>query len=185
MAAARRLVSGPAKKGEEVGLPPIRHQPDILPVSGGDGVGRDRWHPLHGGRLRRHHVEARQTGALAHVESAAGVVVAIAAWMLDPVACVGMEPGPPRVSISASAGRHDLLAQRGSARSSSGGATVAKEEPHDRPEETDAVRAAPPADDCVRPEAAARDGRCGTPDGSDDTRDPSDRGHGARDGRRR
>ena len=98
-----------------------------------------RWHPLHGRRLRQHYVEARQTGALAHVETAPGVVVAISAWMLDPVACVGMELGSPRASISALAELHDLLAQRGLRRSSSGGALVAEEEPHERPKETDAV----------------------------------------------
>ena len=50
-----------------------------------------RWHPLYGRRVRRHYVERRVGGEVVHVEVAPGVVMVVAAWMLDPVACAGME----------------------------------------------------------------------------------------------
>ena len=40
-------------------------------------------------------------GEFVHVEAAPGVVMVVAAWMLDPVACAGMEIGAPRVSLAA------------------------------------------------------------------------------------
>jgi hypothetical protein len=46
-----------------------------------------RWHPLHGQRLRRQGSEDRKAGRFVHVETAPGVVVVLAAWMLDPMAC--------------------------------------------------------------------------------------------------
>jgi hypothetical protein len=48
-----------------------------------------------------------------------GVVTAIAAWMLDPVACAGMATiGAPRVVVSALLDLHHLLTERGFRRSS-------------------------------------------------------------------
>jgi hypothetical protein len=103
-----------------------------------------------------------------HVETAPGVIVVVAAWMLDPVACVGMELGYPRVSISALIDLHDLLIRRGLRRSSAGDAAVAEEEQHDRSEDADGDRAATPTNHSVRlNEAAARHGDCfavGAPD---------------------
>jgi hypothetical protein len=58
-------------------------------------------------------------GQVVHIEVAPGVVTVVAAWMLDPVACAGMELGPPRVS-AALAELHDLLLERGFRRSSGG-----------------------------------------------------------------
>ena len=68
-----------------------------------------RWHALYGRRLRRQCSENRQSGAVVHVEVEPGVVIVVAAWMLDPVACAGQELGPPRVSLSALCDLHDLL----------------------------------------------------------------------------
>src|SRR5262245_5657557 len=49
-----------------------------------------RWHPLYGRRVRWHYSEQRIAGQVVHVEAMPGVFTAIAAWMLDPVACAGM-----------------------------------------------------------------------------------------------
>src|SRR5712672_321059 len=48
-----------------------------------------------------------------HVEVAPGVVIVVAAWMLDPAACAGMELGAPRVAVSALAELHRLLVEVG------------------------------------------------------------------------
>src|SRR4029453_17841626 len=45
-----------------------------------------RWHALYGRRLRRQYVERRADGDVVHVEVAPGVVIVVAAWMLDPTA---------------------------------------------------------------------------------------------------
>ena len=110
-------------------------------------VGRDvvvhyRWHPLHGRRLRRHYGEDRRTGRFVHVETGPGVVVVVAAWMLDPAACAGMELGPPRASAAALAGLHDLLTRRGLRRSSPGDPVV--QEKQDDPTRSPRSRPAPP-----------------------------------------
>src|SRR5215204_3971805 len=68
-----------------------------------------RWHALYGRRVRRQYVERRAGGEVVHVEVACGVVIVVAAWMLDPVACAGMELGAPRVAVSALAELHQLL----------------------------------------------------------------------------
>ena len=47
------------------------------------------------------YTERRAGGEVVHVEVAAGVVIVVAAWMLDPAACAGMTFGTPRVSVSA------------------------------------------------------------------------------------
>ncbi len=44
-----------------------------------------RWHPLHGRRLRRHYGERRSGDDVVHVEAAPGIVMVVAAWMLDPM----------------------------------------------------------------------------------------------------
>jgi len=54
-------------------------------------------------------MERRTAGDVVHVEGAPGVVTVVAAWMLDPVACVGMEIGEPRVTPAALADLHHLL----------------------------------------------------------------------------
>src|SRR5215472_11246559 len=77
-----------------------------------------RWHPLYGRRVRRHYSEQRAAGQVVHVEAMPGVVTAIAAWMLDPVACAGMATiGTPRVTVSALIELHHLLSERGFKRS--------------------------------------------------------------------
>jgi hypothetical protein len=79
-----------------------------------------RWHPLYGLRVRWwSYSEQRVAGQVVHIEALPGEVTAIAAWMLDPVACAGMETiGAPRVAISALFELHHLLIERGFRRSS-------------------------------------------------------------------
>jgi hypothetical protein len=71
-----------------------------------------RWHPLYGCRVRVRDSEERYKGRVVHVEASPGIVIMIAAWMLDPVACAGMEAGEPRVSVSALRDLHRLLFER-------------------------------------------------------------------------
>jgi hypothetical protein len=53
------------------------------------------------------------SGRFVHVEAMSGVVTAIAAWMLDPVACAGMETiGASRLGGVGAARPVDLLPQR-------------------------------------------------------------------------
>ena len=77
--------------------------------AGEDVVIHYRWHPLCGRRLRRHHSERRAGSNFVHVEVAPGVVTVVAAWMLDPGACTGMEIGQPRVAAGELADLHRLL----------------------------------------------------------------------------
>jgi hypothetical protein len=90
---------------------------------------RYRWHPLYGRRVRRHYSEQRAAGPVVHVEAMPGVVTAIAAWMLDPVACAGMATiGAPRVTVSALLELHHLLIERGFRRSSRDDHTIVQGE---------------------------------------------------------
>jgi hypothetical protein len=77
-----------------------------------------RWHALYGRRLRRQYVEPRGGGDVVHVEITPGLVIVVAAWMLDPAACTGMSLGAPRVKLAALAELYQLLVERGFRRSS-------------------------------------------------------------------
>jgi hypothetical protein len=91
-----------------------------------------RWHPLYGRRVRRQYSEQRAGGCVVHVEAAPGVIIAIAAWSLDPIACGGMEIGAPRAAITALIDLHQLLIEsafRGSSRNDS---SVVKEQQHEQ-----------------------------------------------------
>ena len=79
-----------------------------------------RWHALYGRRLRRQYSEQRAAGKVVHVEVAPGVVVVVAAWMLDAASCSGMELGEPLVAVSALATLRHLLSQLDPERSSCG-----------------------------------------------------------------
>src|ERR1700751_2091717 len=52
-----------------------------------------RWHALYGRRVRRQYIERRASGEVVHVEVAPGVIIVVAAWMLDVAACAGMALG--------------------------------------------------------------------------------------------
>ena len=53
-----------------------------------------RWHPLYGRRVRLQHAASSALGGrFVQIEAEPGIVTVVAAWMLDPVACAGMEIG--------------------------------------------------------------------------------------------
>jgi hypothetical protein len=70
-----------------------------------------RWHALYGRCLRRQYVERRAGGEWFTSRKAPGVVIVVAAWMLDPAACAGMSLGVPRVTLAALAELHELLTE--------------------------------------------------------------------------
>ena len=88
-----------------------------------------------GRRLWRQYSERRANGEVVHVEVAPGIVIVVAAWMLDAVACAGMELGAPRASVDALADLHRSLSQQGLRRSSSG-VSHTREERHDPSSQT-------------------------------------------------
>jgi hypothetical protein len=79
-----------------------------------------RWHALYGRRVRRQYSEHRATGEVVHVEVEPGVVLVVAAWMLDAAFCSVMELGEPRTSVTALVDLHHLLSALGFRRSSCG-----------------------------------------------------------------
>ena len=92
-----------------------------------------RWHPLYGQSVRRHYSEQRIGGRFVHVEAAPGVVTVVAEWMLDPVACGGMEIGAPRLAVSALADLHRVLIERGFRQSSPDDPTIVQEKHDEAP----------------------------------------------------
>ena len=86
-----------------------------------------RWHAHFGQRLRVEGIEHRAGGSVASVEVQPGLIVKIAAWMLDPAACASMEIGAPRASLAALSALHDLLVARGLRRTFSGDRIVIEE----------------------------------------------------------
>src|SRR5438477_12886378 len=81
-----------------------------------------RWHALYGRRLRRQYVERRAGGDVVHVEVTPGVIIVVAAWMLDSAACAGMSLGAPRVKLRPrkNEGRYIVKRDRSSVASSPG-----------------------------------------------------------------
>src|SRR5260370_15410723 len=86
-----------------------------------------RWHAHYGRRVRRQYVERRAGGDVVHVEVAPGIVIVVAAWMLDAAACAGMALGAPRVTLAALAELHQLLTEGGFRRSSRDDPTIVQE----------------------------------------------------------
>src|SRR5271166_541927 len=126
-----------------------------------------RWHALHGRRLRRQYTERRAGGEFVHVEAEPGVVIVVAAWMLDPAACAGMTSGAPRVSLSALADLHHLLTERGFRRNSPGDSTIVQEEQDETPAGADAASRRPaPAQYSARFRKAPGDQLVGPTDGA-------------------
>ncbi|HOF31828.1 MAG TPA: hypothetical protein PK441_13335, partial [Burkholderiaceae bacterium] len=116
-----------------------------------------RWHALYGRRLRRQYGEHRATGDVVHVEVEPGVVLVVAAWMLDAAFCSDMELGEPRASVTALADLHHLLSTLGFRRSSCGVINTDYEEQYEPPTKikSDAASSTPPdgaapTEHCVR-----------------------------------
>jgi hypothetical protein len=101
-----------------------------------------------------------------------GVVTVVAAWMLDASACVGMEIGTPRASLTALQDLDDLLKRRGFRRSCSGDIAAREEQPDARP--ADEAFATPTNADRAGLDAAARDEPARSASGRDAPRDPAD-----------
>jgi hypothetical protein len=142
-----------------------------------------RWHPLYGRRVRRHYSEQRVSGQFIHVEAAPGVVTVVAAWMLDPVACAGMQLGVPRVSVAALVELHRLLIERGFRRSSTDDSNIVQEEQDEDPADTGgAIRRPAPAQHTVRFRTSSGDDLVRTRDGARPVGQPFDGGRRPRDG---
>jgi hypothetical protein len=85
------------------------------------------------------------TGPVAHLETAPGIVIVAAAWILDRAACAGMVFGAPRVAHTALVELHHLLIAQGFRRSSRDDPTIVPEEPDAKPANTGAVIGSRPA----------------------------------------
>jgi hypothetical protein len=116
-----------------------------------------RWHALYGRRLQRQYIEHRATGDVVHVQVEPGVVVVVAAWMLDAAACSGMELGEPRASLAALTELHHFLCALGFRPSSCGVSHTVYEEQDDQSNQTTSdttssspIVGAPPTGHCVR-----------------------------------
>jgi hypothetical protein len=102
--------------------------------------------PLHGRRVRWRYSEQRAAGEFVYIETAPGVVSVIAAWMLDPIACTGMEMGAPLVTVAALIELHNLLIEGGFRGSSSDDSRIVQEDLDEKPAITGAaVDASAPA----------------------------------------
>ncbi len=62
------------------------------------------------------------------MDDGSGMVTMVPAWMLDPVVCVGMKLGEPRVSVAALRELHHRLVERGLRKVSSNDSTFVQEE---------------------------------------------------------
>ena len=106
-----------------------------------------RWHAYFGRRLRVEGIESRADGSVASVGIQPGLIVKMAAWMLDPAACTGIEIGAPRVSLAAFCTLHDLLVAQGLRRTFSGDRIVIEEKADGNPAGiAEPVERTPPTD---------------------------------------
>lgn len=76
-------------------------------------------------------MEQRAIGLFLKVQGPAGVVVSMAAWMLDPVACAGMTIGAPQVDRAALVELDQLLIDKGRNRRSPIDVAIVQEECHE------------------------------------------------------
>jgi hypothetical protein len=123
-------------------------------------VGREvevcyRWHAHFGRRLRLIRIEPRANGQIAYVEVSPDEILTVAAWMLDPALCSGMEMAEPRASLAALADLHRLLVARGLRPSSGHERIIDQEDPDARlVTAPDNNQAEPPVEPNVRVAAA-------------------------------
>ena len=102
-----------------------------------------RWHALYGHRVRCQRSEQREAGRVVYLETAPGVVIVAAAWILDPAVCARMGFGAPRVAVSALVELHQLLTERGFRRSSGDDPTIVQEEQDEKPAGTGTTTRSP------------------------------------------
>lgn len=62
------------------------------------------------------------------MDDGSGAITVVSAWMLDPVLCVSMKLGEPRIAVAALRELHNLLVERGLRGNSSNDSTFVKEE---------------------------------------------------------
>ena len=77
--------------------------------------------------MRRYYGEKRAGADVVVVEGEPGAAIVVAAWMLDPTVCAGMQIGAPHVSVEALVDLHRLLLERGLRGSSPDDADVVQE----------------------------------------------------------
>ena len=87
-----------------------------------------RWHPLYGRKVCYRDSEQRGRGCVVHIDDGSGAVTVVPAWMLDPVVCVSMTLGEPRVAVAALRELRHLLVERGLRGYSSNDSTFVQEE---------------------------------------------------------
>jgi Integrase core domain len=90
-----------------------------------------RWHPYFGHKVIVRRAAQRATGRFLSIMGPAGVVVAIADWMLDPVVCAAMPTGMPRVDLAALVELKRLLMCAADTTDSSGDSGIVRENHHD------------------------------------------------------
>ena len=116
------------------------------------------------------------------MEVSAGVVIVVAAWMLDPAVCSGMELGTPRVTMEALGNLHFLLIERDFRRCFQDESHIVLEQRDDQDTLTDHAFGAASAEHRVRSEWTGGDGPIGArenPGASRRPPDPSRRRRGA------
>ena len=145
---------------------------DTNELVGYEDVAEPNWTPSPK-RVRCQRIQHRDAGRVVHLETAPGVVIVAAAWILDPVACAAMGFGAPRVAVSALAELHHLLSEHGFRRSSQDDPTIVQEEHDETPAATGATaRSAAPTQHAVRARKASGDEPRGTQDGAQPTGQP-------------
>ena len=137
--------------GEEAVLAAEGNRPVILPMSGRRSRSIIAGTRSMGAASGASTASSASAGAVVHVEAAPGVVIVVAAWMLDPAACAGMALGAPRVAVAALDELHHLLIERGFRRSSRDDPTIVQEEQDEKPADTGAaIRGPAPAQHVAR-----------------------------------
>jgi hypothetical protein len=86
----------------------------------------------------------------------AGIVVLIAAWMLDPVTCTAMTVGPPRVDFATLVELHELLIDARLDKVSSEETTYVQEKHNEVARSAGKVAGSPSAEPRIRLPAAGR-----------------------------
>ena len=105
-----------AKPAEEkLRLPRRYNRAVILPMSGRKLNFVTAGMPSMGGGFGASMLNGRAGGEVVHIEVTPGIVIVVAAWMLDPAACTGMALGAPCVSVSALVELHPTDSPRMSA----------------------------------------------------------------------